>query len=85
MKTTSYVIQDPLGIHARPAGILVQTARNFQAALVMEVGDKEADLKRIFAVMLLNAKMGTEVTIRATGEDEEEAIEAIADCLRRNF
>lgn len=85
MKTTSYVVQDPLGIHARPAGMLVQTARKFQAALEMQVGDKKADLKRIFAIMVLDVKKGTEVTITAAGEDEQEAIQAITDCLQKNF
>ena len=51
MKEFHYVIKDKLGIHARPAGLLVKEAMKFQAAIVIKKDEKEADAKRIFSVM----------------------------------
>ena len=56
MKEFSFVIQDPAGIHARPAGVLVKQAMTFQSTVRILKGDKTGDLKRIFSVMALGAK-----------------------------
>ena len=85
MKSFSYVIQDPVGIHARPAGVLVQEARKYQSDLQLASAGKTADLKRIFALMALGVKQGMEVTVTATGEDETQAIQALTECLKNNF
>ena len=51
MKTFNYVIKDELGIHARPAGLLVKEAAKFQSAVKIAKDGKEVDAKRIFGVM----------------------------------
>ena len=56
MKEFKYVITDPEGIHARPAGILVKQAAGYQSAVTIAKGEKSADAKRIFGVMGLGVK-----------------------------
>ena len=58
MKEFSYVITDPEGIHARPAGLLVKEAGRFTCSIKLMKNGKTADAKRIFAVMGLAAKKG---------------------------
>ena len=85
MKVFHYVIKDKLGIHARPAGLLVKEAMKFQAAIQVEKGDKEADAKRIFGVMGLGVKHADEITVSADGADEAEAIAALEAFFNANL
>lgn len=85
MQEFTYTIQDPEGIHARPAGLLVKEAAKFKSKLTLKAGAKNADLKRIFAVMALGVKSGTSVTVTAEGEDEAAAIAAISANLKANL
>lgn len=85
MKEFTYVIQDPAGIHARPAGILVKQANTFKSTIRITKADKVGDLKRIFSVMALGAKQGDTITLHIEGEDEEQAASAIEACLKENF
>ena len=81
----TYTIQDPQGIHARPAGLLVKEAAKFQSKSAMTGNGKTGDLKRIFAVMGLGIKAGMEVTIAVEGPDEKEAAHALETCIRANL
>lgn len=74
MKEFKYVIQDAQGIHARPAGVLVKAANEFQSSLYVDKSGKKGDLKRIFGIMALCVKQGDEITITAEGPDEAAAI-----------
>lgn len=85
MQEFTYTIQDPEGIHARPAGLLVKEAAKFKSKLTLKAGAKSADLKRIFAVMALGVKSGTTVSITAEGEDETAAIAAISANIKANL
>lgn len=85
MKEFKYVITDELGIHARPAGLLVKEAGQFQADIKIKKGEKEADAKRIFGIMGLAAKKGDEIVLTADGTDEAEAIAAIEEFLKANL
>lgn len=85
MKEFNYVIQDELGIHARPAGLLVKEAGKFQSTIKIKKGDKEADAKRIFAVMGLAVKKTEELTIYADGADEAEAIATMKAFFEANL
>ena len=80
MKEFKYVVTDPEGLHARPAGILVKKAAEFQSKIMIDKAGKAADAKRILGVMGLGVKKGEEVTITAEGEDEETAIVAPHFC-----
>ena len=77
MKTVTHVIADPLGLHARPAGLLVKLAGDFESAIVVTTSTDNADAKRIMALMRLGAKQGTLLTVTCSGPDEEAAAEAI--------
>lgn len=79
MKSFTYVINDPIGIHARPAGLLVKCASGFESEITLECGGKSADAKRIFAVMGLGVKNGDEVIVTANGTDEDKACEALRE------
>lgn len=84
MKQFDYVIQDELGLHARPAGLLVKQAGVFKSNITISKGEKSADLKRLFAVMGLAVKGQDTVTIKAEGEDEEQAAAAIEEFMKAN-
>lgn len=85
MKELNYIIHDQLGIHARPAGLLVKQASMYQSEITISKGSKSADLKKIFGIMTLGVKQGEEVVIKITGEDEDEAWSAIGEFLRENL
>ena len=85
MKEFRYTIQDEQGIHARPAGLLVKEASRFASDITIVCNEKNGDAKRIFTVMALGAKCGAEITLKAEGADEEEAIDALARFLRENL
>ncbi|MBR3632319.1 MAG: HPr family phosphocarrier protein [Elusimicrobiaceae bacterium] len=85
MKEFSFVIQDPAGIHARPAGVLVKQAMTFQSTVRILKGDKTGDLKRIFSVMALGAKQGDHLTIQVEGPDEEQAAAALETCFKEHL
>ena len=85
MKEFKYVITDPEGIHARPAGILVKQAAGYESAIKIAKGEKSADAKRIFGVMGLGVKTGEEVTVSAEGADEDEAITELEAFFKENL
>ncbi len=85
MKTFDYVITDPEGIHARPAGLLVKEAAGFKSTITLEKGGKKADAKRIFAVMGLTAKKGETLHVTVEGEDEENAAQSMEAFFKNNL
>ena len=85
MKNFEYTVKDELGIHARPAGLLVKEAAKFVSDIKIEKAGKAADAKRIFGVMGLAAKQGEEVVVKAEGADEAEAIVAMEAFLKENL
>ncbi len=74
MKEFSYTITDPVGIHARPAGLLVKAAKAYQSAVTLYKGEKSANVTRLMAVMGLGVKCGDTVKVTAEGADEDTAI-----------
>ena len=85
MKEFKYVITDPEGIHARPAGILVKQAAGYQSSVKIATGEKSADAKRIFGVMGLGVKTGEEVTITVEGADEDTAAAELETFFKENL
>ncbi len=73
MKEFEYIINDELGLHARPAGLLAKKAMQFQSVITIQKNDKSADCKRIFAVMGLSVKHNDTIIIKIEGDDEEQA------------
>lgn len=85
MKSFQYTINDPLGIHARPAGQLVNEAKKFSSAIAIDSGTKQANAARLMAVMSLGIKCGQEVTVTAEGDDEDTAIDAMQKYFEANL
>lgn len=85
MKSITYTITDELGIHARPAGLFVKLAGGFQSNITVAKDGKEANAKRIMALMGLSATKGAEITVTVEGPDEEEAAKAVEDFLKANL
>ena len=75
MKEFTHVIADPLGLHARPAGMLVKAAAGYASSVTVTAPTGKADAKRLMAVMRLAAKQGMELTVTCEGADEEAAAE----------
>ena len=85
MKSFSYVIKDELGIHARPAGLLVKEAKQFASTVTLECNGKKAAAKGLMGVMGLAVKNGNEVTVTAEGDDEAAAIAALEAFFKANL
>lgn len=85
MSEFEYTVTDALGIHARPAGVLVNEAKKYQSKIVLSAKGGTADAKRIFSVMGLAVKCGDSVRVTCEGEDEVEASSALAKLFRANF
>lgn len=73
MKKFNYVIKDQLGIHARPAGLLVKATQQFESKVTIENKGKSTDAKKIMAILTMGIKCGEEVAVTIEGNDEEKA------------
>ncbi|MFP4163670.1 MAG: HPr family phosphocarrier protein [Chitinispirillaceae bacterium] len=82
-KTANVV--NSLGIHARPASLIVQTATRFKSSIQLIKDGASADAKSIMSVMMLAAAQNTSVIVRADGEDEEAAADAIVKLFEMKF
>ncbi len=82
---TTVVIKNKVGLHARPAGMFVQTAARFQSQVQVLHGDKKANAKSIMGVLKLGAAPGDTLILRAEGEDAENAVNALAELIERKF
>ena len=69
----SYTIKDEIGIHARPAGLLVKEASKFKSDITIMTKGKNADAKKLFSVMSLTAKGGDVIKVSIFGDDEDTA------------
>jgi len=78
-------IKNKLGLHARAAAKLVHCAARFRSDIKIRKGDEEVDGKSILGILLLAAGRGTTITIKANGEDEAEAVEAIEKLIDAKF
>ena len=85
MKSFSYVIKDELGIHARPAGLLVKEAKKFNSKAMLEVNGKITELTKLLALMNLGIKRGNKIKISIEGEDEEAAARALETFFKENL
>ena len=73
MKEFFYTVTDPVGLHARPAGMLAKQAKQYESEIRLSIGERSADAKRLLALMGLGVKCGNEVKITVSGVDEERA------------
>ncbi len=85
MKNFNYVITDEVGIHARPAGILVKEAKKYQSKIVIVKDGKKAEATKLMALMGLGVKCGDEVLVEVSGEDEDTASREIRTFFENNL
>ena len=83
MKKRDFHIIAETGIHARPATLLVQAASKFGSDVNLEYNGKSVNLKSIMGVMSLGVGKNADVTITAEGDDEKDALDAIADTMKK--
>ena len=82
MKQFSYQIEDPNGMHARPAGALATFAKRFASDVRVTLGEKEADAKRLLSLMGLGATHGSSLLFSISGEDEDRAADELSAFCR---
>ena len=85
MKSFSYTVKDELGIHARPAGMLVKEVKNFKSKVTLEKDGKVIDATRLMAVMSMRVKKDQTVTITVEGADEDAAYDALKSFFETNL
>lgn len=86
MKTFEYVVTDPIGIHARPAGLLVKAAKVLDSTITVEkVGGNSAVATKLMAIMGLGVKGGDTVRVTAEGGDEDASIAAMEQFFKDNL
>jgi phosphocarrier protein HPr len=78
-------IRNKLGLHARAAAKLVHIAARFKSDIKIRKGDEEVDGKSILGILLLAAGRGSVVTLRASGEDERDALDAVEKLIEAKF
>lgn len=88
MTEATVVVTHPVGLHARPAALFVQTARQFNCKITLENRDR-AEKKPMsisaFNLLQMGVKSGHTITIRAEGEDEAAAVAALVKLVEDNF
>ncbi len=78
MVSFEYLIHDEMGLHARPVGLVVKAVKPYKdTEITIEHNGKTADAKRMFAVMGLQVKQGETITVKVSGENEQEIADAI--------
>ena len=85
MKEFKHVITDPMGMHARPAGMLVKAVAGYASKITVTAPTGTADAKRLMGLMRLAAKQGMELTISIEGPDEEKAATELQAFLAENL
>ena len=84
-KETSVLITNRVGLHARPARLLVQMAAQFRSQISLQCGAKKVNAKSIIGVLQLGARMGNTLVVRAEGDDAEQALAALSGLVERKF
>lgn len=85
MKSFNYTVKDELGIHARPAGMLVKEVKNFESKVTLEKDGRVIDASRLMAVMSMGIKKDQTVTVTVEGADEEAEYDALKAFFEANL
>ena len=80
-----FVINNKLGLHARPAAVFVQTANRFDAMVEVQKEDLKIDGKSIMGIMTLAAEKGSSITVRIVGKEAIPAMAALAKLIESDF
>ena len=84
-RQVTLLIQNQLGLHARPAALFVQMANRFESEIEVQKGRTKVNGKSIMGIMTLAAGRGSQITIRVKGLDAAKAISSLTKLIRNNF
>jgi phosphocarrier protein len=85
MKTFEYTVKDPVGIHARPAGMLVKEIKKYASTVTITKGEKSVNALKIMALMGMGIKQGDTVKVAIEGADEDTAAAEIEAFFKANL
>ena len=85
MKQFTYVITDEIGLHARPAGLLVKEAKKYESTITLACNGKRADATKLMAVMGMGVKHQDSVEVTVEGSDEDAAFEEMQKFFQENL
>ena len=85
MKQFTYVITDEVGLHARPAGLLVKEAKKYESTITLACNGKSADATKLMAVMGMGVKHQDSVEVTVEGSDEDAAFEEMQKFFQENL
>ena len=85
MRKFEYTITDEVGIHARPAGLLVKEAKNYDSVIKVTKDGKSAEAKKLMALMGLGVKKGDTETVSVEGGDEDTVAAKMEEFFRNNL
>lgn len=78
-------VENRFGLHARPAAQLMNLAKQFDATIILEKDDFQAEAKELLSLLALDCSPGTRLVIRASGPEAREAAQAVANLFARKF
>jgi len=84
MKSFDYILKDQMGLHARPAGLLVKEAKQFKSEILIHFNGASVQAIRMMAIMRLGTKAGDKISVTIEGEDESEAFESLQRFFNEN-
>ena len=85
MLSKTIVVQNQVGLHARPATFFIQKSNEFKSSIWIEKEDRKVNAKSLLGVLSLGITKGTEIKIMTDGVDEEEALNALEALIDSNF
>ncbi|WP_096189628.1 phosphocarrier protein HPr [Evansella halocellulosilytica] len=85
MAEKTFTITAETGIHARPATQLVNKAGQYESEITLEYNGKSVNLKSIMGVMSLGVGKGADVTVKAEGPDENDALQGIEEVMKEGL
>ena len=84
-KIKEFTIKNELGLHLRPAGLFVKTAKNYHATITVEKDGIQADGKSIIGITTLHVVKNSKITVEVCGKDADQAIKALERLIASNF
>jgi len=78
-------ITNKVGLHIRPASLLVEAAQKFKSKIWIEKDGKKVDGKSVTSLLLISAEKGSKINIKAEGIDAPEAVETLANIVKNKF
>ncbi len=79
------LVENQVGLHARPATFFIQKANEFKASIWVEKEERRVNAKSLLGVLSLGIVGGTTIKILADGSDEEEAVDSLVDLVKSGF